>query len=262
MSTIIASNIPITVSLDKLHEFFSFCGAIKSITPLDKLGMSQEVEVKFESEKALSTALLLNEAELNGTPIHVKEVKKDEPPAYSEGSHVAESDNKVQDATKTGDETYDDISQEEKPKYAIMAQLLAGGYSLSDKVIEKSIKIDKENGISTKFKDFLTNLDSKYIHSSDPDSSASKNISAAQAKLGELQNSFAQSKYQEKLSSYFQKASNLPYGIKVHDFYKNLANDVKEVHEEALRLKGLKKEKGLEDNVASANAGAAINTVN
>ncbi|CCE79838.1 Piso0_002929 [Millerozyma farinosa CBS 7064] len=242
-TTIIASNIPQTVTEDKVADFFSFCGKIKSIKQIDSTEKVKKYEVQFESEKAISTATLLNDAELDGGVIKVQQVES--PPAYTEGtsdaSKAAAGDNKVQeDTTKTGDATYDDISQEEKPKYAIMAQLLASGYHVSDSLIDKAIKVDNEKGISTKFKEFLGDLDKKYVHLNEPDSTANKGIAKAQSKWSDLTTSFNKSSYSQKLSSYFEKASNSPYGAKIHDFYSHLAKDVKDVHNEARRLAALK----------------------
>ncbi|KAK6456987.1 uncharacterized protein RJT20DRAFT_134284 [Scheffersomyces xylosifermentans] len=258
MATVIASHVPNTISVEKLQKFFSFCGDIKSINLITKVDKTSSYEVNFESPKALDTALLLNEAELEGVPINIEKAPAagaavasfDDPPKYKdvassttvESGAPATGDNKIQsDAVKTGDNNYDDINQEEKPKYAIMAQLLANGYTLSDKIIGKSIEVDKQNGYSAKFKSFLGDLDKKYIHSEDPQSDFNKNVSAAQSKLADLQIQLSKSKYTSKLSHYFEKAANHPYGIKVHEFYKGVAGDVKDVHAEAKRLSELQK---------------------
>lgn len=280
MSTIIVSKVPQTVSDQKLNEFFSFCGTVKSINLIEKTDKIGKYEVQFELEKALNTALLLNEAELDGVPIQVE--KSDTPPDYAavgdkkpsysgdnkiQSSTPATGDNKnAETSTITGDNEYDDISQEEKPKYAIMAQLLASGYNISDNLIQKSIDVDQEKGYSAKFKSFLTSLDKNYIHSDEPDSTAGKGISKAQSTFDGLAKSFNDSEYQKKWYQYYVKASSNPYGAKVHDFYKNLAKDAKEVHLEAKRLVELKKEreteKKVERSASTASAGAAINTVN
>lgn len=268
MSSVIASNIPSSISYEKLQEFFSFCGSIKTINLVSKGEKTLTYEIHFQLEKALTTALLLNDAELNGVSIKVEENKGDAPPKYGEsGASKEVSDNKIQDeSTTTGDSKYDDISQEEKPKYAIMAQLLALGYQVSDNLIEKAISFDKEKGYSGKFKSFLADLDAKYIHSSQPDSTANRGIEKAQSTLNDLTNSFNKSSYLSRLSQYFEKAANHPYGIKIHRFYESLAKDVREVHEEAKRLTELRKERDeqrkVDQSAANASAGAAINSAN
>lgn len=268
MSAVIASNIPSSISYEKLQEFFSFCGSIKTINLISKGEKTLSYEIQFQLEKALTTALLLNDAELDGVSISVEEQKGDSPPKYGEsGPAKIVTDNKIQDeSTTTGDSKYDDISQEEKPKYAIMAQLLAAGYQVSDNLIERAITVDKEKGYSTKFKSFLADLDSKYIHSDQPDSTANRGINKAQSTFNDLATSFNNSSYLSRLSQYFEKAANHPYGIKINKFYQSLAKDVREVHEEAKRLTELRRAREeqakLDLSAASANAGAAINTVN
>lgn len=241
MSSVTVSHVPNSVSATKLQEFFAFCGLIESVEPLgtDGAGFSS-YRVSFTLEKALSTALLLNEAELDNVEIAVSE---DTLPPYSASTQragVSEkeyNDNKVQhDSISTGDLSYDDVPQEEKPKLAIFAQLLASGYHLSDKVIDKAVTIDQRNGFSTKFKSFLVNLDSKYFHTDDPQSSSSQGIEKAQNLLNSISETFQKLKYLQALQGYFDKASASPYGAKVHSFYKQVSKEVRDVHEEAKRL--------------------------
>ncbi|KAK6201248.1 uncharacterized protein RJT21DRAFT_33840 [Scheffersomyces amazonensis] len=260
MTTIIASGIPSGITQERVEKFFSFCGDISSIKAVSKTP-TQSYEITFASPKALDTALLLNEAELDGTPIKVesgisttsaatssKDI--DAPPQYSVGDGVAAS-------TATGDHKvqheHDDISQEEKPKYVIVTQLLANGYTLSDKIINKSIEFDKQKGYSSHFKNFLSGLDEKYIHSKEPESDFNKNLGKAQDKLSNLQNQFAKSSYSSKLSKYYDQAAQHPYGVKVHQFYKDFAKDVKSVHEEAKRISELQKSDG-STSTSSAHA--------
>lgn len=233
MSSVIVSNVPTTVKIEKLQEFFSFCGDVKTINSLD----NGKYQVNFQSEKAESTALLLNEAEFEGSLI---KVEKNSLPSYDEvpNKPVNIGDNKKQ--TATGDVNYDDVDQEEKPKYAIMAQLLSQGYDISDQIIEKSISFDKQHGYSAQFKNFLTSLDEKYIHLQDPKSTSSK-------LLGDFKDNGKV--FYGKLNKYFDKLSTNPYGMKIHDFYKTLAGDVKDVHEEAKRLSQLKKEEETKERI-------------
>lgn len=248
MSSCIASHIPATISVERLQEFFSFCGVIKTINLLKEEDKFKTYEVNFKSEKAISTALLLNDAELDGVTIKVEEntdlPSYDDVPDKKPTTVVDNKDDNKLESTVTGDVNYDDVDQEEKPKYAIMAQLLAQGYEVSDNIIEKSISFDKEHGYSTKFKSFLSGLDEKYIHLNDPESRSSQ-------LLGDLKTSGKS--YYNKLGKYFDKVSTHPYGMKIHDFYKTLAGDVKDVHTEAKRLNELKKQEDLKSQTAEVN---------
>lgn len=240
MASVTVSHVPNSVSGAKLQEFFAFCGQIQSVEPLgaDGAGFSS-YRVSFTLEKALATALLLNEAELDHAEISVTE---DALPPYSaaaKNSAVAEkeySDHKVQSDTVTGDAQYDDVPQEDKPKLAIFAQILASGYHLSDKVIAEAVAIDQRNGISNRFKNFLTDLDSKYFHTDDPQSSSAQGLEKAQKQLNSLSARFQSRKYQDTLQGYFERATASPCGAKVHHFYKQVAKEVVDVHEEAKRL--------------------------
>lgn len=244
MSSVYVSHVSKSVDVSELQEFFSFCGNIESINALDfdKDGYNS-FQVNFTLEKALSTALLLNDAELKSVPVNVSEASL---PSYEQSakhSAISGLDNKIQpDLVVTGDSKYDDISQEEKPKLAILAQLLARGYKVSDDLIAKAIKVDNEKGFSAKFKTFLSDLDSKYLHTQDPESSTSKNLGKAQSQFSSLATLVQNSTYLQKLHLYFDKASTSPYGMKVHEFYKLVAKEVSDVHKEATRLAGLKKQ--------------------
>ena len=247
MSSVIASNIPSDVSPVKVREFFSFCGKITDLKPLDDNGKVKKYEVVFASPKAVSTALLLSDAELENTFIKVEEV-----PEITEGetglapeqggaaaaaaattTTTTEKDIK-EEPVLTGDKTYDEVDQEEKPKYAIFAQLLADGYVISDQVIAKGIEFDKKNGVSSRFNEFITGLDKKYVHSQDPNSKVNQQLQKAQA-------SYEKSGIDQKLRKYFEDATKLPLGLKIHEYYKSFAKDVTDVHQEAVRLANIKK---------------------
>lgn len=250
MSSVTVSHVSTGVSPAQLKEFFAFCGVIRLVDALgkDESGYNK-FQVNFELEKALSTAMLLNDAELDLVAISVKE---ENPPSYaglSEKKEVA-GDNKIQTlepqdktdaATITGDSEYDDILQEEKPKLAILAQLLALGYSLSDDLISRAVRFDNEKGYTSKFKSFLTDLDQKYVGSQEPGTHANRGINKALEQLNSLHQSFKGLSYHQKLQHYFEKAQASPYGARVAEFYKLLSKEVQDVHREATRLYELKK---------------------
>lgn len=262
MSAVTVSHVSKNVDLYKLQEFFSFCGNVLSINELetDAKG-SKTYQVNFTLEKAIETALLLDDAELDGVSV---KVTKSTLPTYQEAAKLGENvaDNKIQsakdDAIITGEDSYDDISQEEKPKLAILAQLLASGYKLSDDLIGKAINVDKQKGISTTFTSFLTDLDKKFLHTQNPESSTAKSINKAQGLLSSLADLVQKSKYLKKLQHYFDRAAASPYGEKVHEFYKLVSLEVADVHKEATRLYELKKAgeaKEADGNVAPAATG-------
>lgn len=227
-----------SVSPEKLKEFFSFSGTVQSVESAGE-GL---YKVKFASPEAVSSALLLNGAELEGAPIKIEGGSD----ALVFTSSIAPTSSTIAAAAgvpiepvqpayvehKEADAPLADIAQEHKPKSAIVAEYLAQGYALSDKAIDKAIELDKQHGILTKFKSFLAGLDSKY-HVQDK-------AVETNAKYG-LDKKFLQGR--SDLSSYFNKAIQSPTGSKIHSFYTSIVSDGKEIHNEARRLADLKKEK-------------------
>lgn len=254
MSSVIASNIPTQVTPAKVREFFSFCGKITDLVELENDGKVKKYEVIFQSPKAVSTALLLNDAELDNTFIRVDEVKEitdggnaSATTGGATGATTTTTGGSSGDAILTGDKTYDDVDQEDKPKYAILAQLLADGYVVSDSIIERGAEFDKKNGISEKFNNFIKGLDEKYVHSADPNSAVNQQIEKA-----------TDSYNKSSLKKYFDDAADSALGRRIVQYYKNFSNDVKDVHAEAVRLAKIKKEK--EASGAGATSESATST--
>ncbi|WPK27191.1 hypothetical protein PUMCH_004568 [Australozyma saopauloensis] len=245
MASVIVTNVDPTVSSAKVKELFSFCGKIEAVEQ-KKTGT---FEVKFQLEKALETALLLNDAELESSVINVARA---DPPSYDSTSSVGNTglDKKVQEENASED----DILQEDKPKLAVLAQLLASGYKISDDLIANAIKFDQERGISSLFMKFINDLDNKFLHTSNPESTASKNIELANNVLGDLSNKVTSFAYLRDVQNYIDKAAATPSGLRIHRFYKDVTKEIKDVHLEANRLYELKK--GREDKT-STGAGAA-----
>lgn len=244
MPAVLVSNVGPDVTVDKIEEFFSFCG---QITEVKSLG-SGTFEVVFKLTKAVETAILLNDAELETSTISVATATSSTgPPLYESSGDVsidAMAKTAVQNGTGYPDPDTEDISQEEKPKLAVLAQLLAAGYKISDKLIAKAIQIDQQQGISTRFKAFITNLDAKYIHSNDPDSVASKNLEKANIALGDLTSKLTTFANLRDVRNYLDKAAATHTGLRIHKFYKSVAKEIKDVHEEAFRLYALQKKEG------------------
>jgi hypothetical protein len=247
MSSILASNIPDSTPLSKIEHFFSFCGKIERIKSYDlsKGEGEQCVQVYFVNPSAVSTALLLNGAELDGKAVVVREFNDGNIPhkGVKSGGHageIAERQGLIEKSAESASEKSSvssesgDIEQEHKPKSAIFAEYLAQGYVLGDHLISKAVDYDKKNGYSEKFNKFLADLDAKYKIQE-----KSKEIDA---KIDETQKEL-DSKYKisESLNKYFAKAQKTELGGKIIDFYTKSVNDAREVHEEAKRLAELKK---------------------
>lgn len=256
MATITASQIPVSVPENKIKEFFSFCGKIKDIEVLDKTEKTKTIRVEFEKASAVSTALLLNGAEFEGSQI---EVKEDSSSGAAAGASAGEKD--VAGESGKGDS---DIDQESKPKSTIIAELLANGYVLQSSLVEKAVDFDQQHGITDRFRDFISGLDQKY-HLQEKNQQI---VNQANSSLGQA---YDQANTQwgleshwnqgvRTLNSYLDRFKKDKYGSQVHDFYTNAAKDVKSVNDEALRLAELKKKQheGADAGAGTdADAGAA-----
>lgn len=63
-------------------------------------------------------------------------------------------------ATASADTTASNtVGQEDKPRTAIVAEILAHGYALSDDVTKRAIELDNKHGLSERFKGYLSQLD-------------------------------------------------------------------------------------------------------
>lgn len=253
--SVVVSHVSSTVDKDRIQEFFTFCGTIKSVEQLESDSSGKNTfHVTFALEKAVSTAELLDGAELGENPIVVKVVSEENEklPSYTEvaGGGGTTNDHKVQEEVseelRTGDSEYDGIVQEDKPKRAILAQLLAQGYNLSDSLIERGVDYDRKRGYTSRIKSFVTDVDKKYVGASDPGTYAGRGIAKAQeglaAGLATSWKLVQQLRYYGQLQSYIDGVANHPYGIKAHSVYTQLSREVGDVHREASRLFELKKQ--------------------
>lgn len=268
MSTIIiASGIPSFVTDSKIEEFFSFCGKIKSIKQIDSNNDSnktKEIQVEFYNSSAVSTALLLNGAELEGGVVSVKSLNDSDTKEIS-NTDTAKSD--LQDSTLSSSTSSSaapgtspsppltDIAQEHKPKSTILAEYLAQGYVLSDNLIDKAVKFDQKNGISKNFTNFLTGLDKKY-HIQEKNQEINTQANSTFTDLYNkantnfnLENRLNNSR--STLDSYYDKFKHDKIGSKIHQFYTDVATDAKQVHEEAKRLADAKKQQQLQGGETS-----------
>ncbi|PSS03502.1 RNA recognition domain-containing protein [Coniella lustricola] len=216
-STVQVKNIAGQTQEKEIRDFFSFCGKITSLEVQEE-GETKSATVTFEKDTAAKTALLLNQTQLGSSHITVT----------SNSGASAEDDSPI---TSDKDRDSDEITQEEKPRSRIIAEYLAHGYVVGDAAIQQAISLDHQHGVSTRFFNKLTQLDTKY-HATDRAKTADQSygISARATTLF------------SGLNSYFEKATNTPTGKKLVDFYTQGQKQLQDVHTEARRLAELKKE--------------------
>lgn len=216
-ATVHVKNIAGQTQEKEIRDFFSFCGKITSLEVQDE-GETKSATVTFEKDTAAKTALLLNQTQLGSSHITVTSASGDSPDDESP-------------VTTDKDRDSDEITQEEKPRSRIIAEYLAHGYVVGDAAIQRAIALDHQHGVSTRFFNKLTQLDSKY-HATDRAKTADQSYGIS-ARANSLFSG---------LNSYFEKATSNPTGKKLVDFYNQGQKQLQDVHTEARRLAELKKE--------------------
>ncbi|WWC58528.1 uncharacterized protein I303_101071 [Kwoniella dejecticola CBS 10117] len=229
--TIHVSGLATETTEDKLHDFFSFCGKLVSVK---KSG--NEADITFEKLSAMRTSLMLNGGTLDGAHLEVTSASDAEPKTASVLPTGASGATAI-GATEGG------ISQEDKPRAAIVAEYLAHGYALGDNIVQKAIDIDNKQGISARFLSFFNSLDStvgsKVVGENKTVSGKINETAAAGvAKAREVDQHRG---FTAKFHDYYSKVFGTPLGQKVVQFYTSTQKQVLDVHEEAKRIADEKK---------------------
>ncbi|KAK1925613.1 hypothetical protein DB88DRAFT_484502 [Papiliotrema laurentii] len=218
---------------EKLHDFFSFCGKLVSVK---KTGST--AEITFEKLSAMRTSLMLNGGTLDGAHLEVTSASDVEPKASVLPTGASGST-----PIGAGIAGSSEISQEDKPKAAIIAEYLAHGYVMGDHVIQRAIDLDQKQGISTRFLDFFHSLDKSVgakVVGEDKTVSEKINEHAA-AVVGKAREVDQNRGVSAKFSDYYHKVLGTPIGQRVHSFYTTTQKQVLDVHEEARRIADEKK---------------------
>ncbi|KIK03316.1 hypothetical protein K443DRAFT_676798 [Laccaria amethystina LaAM-08-1] len=223
--TVNVSGIAPSTTQAQLHDFFTFCGKITSITIEGE--KSGKATIAFEKPSAAKTALMLNGGTLDGSTLSVTSevIHQDEP----------------HDVTREGHP----IDQTDKPRAGIAAEYLAKGYALSDHILQRAIDIDQKQGISKRFLSYFQSLDK---------SVGERALGPDQTILGKLQSTVAsaseqaravdeQKGYSKTAQDYYGKAVASPFGQKVWNFYTTTSKQVTDIHEEARRIAAEEKAK-------------------
>jgi len=232
MAAIVVSNISNDVTEKQVKDFFSFCGKINSLTlESDPTTPNhQKASIVFERTSAAKTALLLQDAQLGGSKIRVNSEKSiDETNADTAG--------------KPGS----DISQEDKPRTAIVAEVLSHGYVLGDSAVQRSIEFDQTHGVSQTFNSFLSST----LQTLDNTLNVSERSKAVDDKFKVTE------KGQDAISrihTYFESALGTPTGRRVRDFYNMGQKNVIDIHNEARRLADLRQSKESSGSTTSTDA--------
>lgn len=233
---ITAKGVAPTTSKAEIKKYFSFCGKVKSVSLEEGTAT-----VTFANLEAVRTALLIADGQIGDSKVTIEvddaTLKKLDEPRATEDDTKTEEKEKPSTAeteeTADGARTPESISQELKPRAAILAEMLSNGYVLSDKVLDRAIDYDKEHGITTKFTNYITDLDKKY-HVVDKAQATDQAYGIT-----------------ARLQKYWEQALDTSYGRQIREYYSVAAKEATDIHAEARRLADLKEEelaKQAEDN--------------
>jgi len=242
MSTVHVEGISAKTSEKEVRDFFSFCGKINDLTLNSGSGDTgtKSASVTFDKETAAKTALLLDNTQLGPAQVTVK----------SASSSSEQAGGQKEGESGEGH----NVSQEDKPRGRIIAEYLAHGYVISDKIIERALALDKQHGVSNRFTRALQDFDSKY--------KATEKARSADDKYKVTQTA---SNSWNSMASYFDQALSGPTGQKLRNFYTEGQKQVVDVHNEARHLANLKGSKagsgsGSEEKPAEGSAAAEVTT--
>jgi len=238
--TVNVSNISPSTTEAQLNDYFGLCGKIASIHYSEK---EHTAKIAFEKGNATQTALMLNDANLDGATLSVTSnlVHQDDHPSPTEES----------------------CEQSDKPRAGIAAEYLAKGYILSDHILERAIEMDNKQGISKQFLSYFHSLDhSVGEHTLGPDQTISGKLQSTVDKAVQQARTIDEEKgYLKTVHDYYLKAIMSPLGQRVRVFYTDTSKQVQDIHEEARRIVDHEKNKKLSATTqpegTSAAAGSA-----
>ncbi|KAL7749735.1 Protein vip1 [Sorochytrium milnesiophthora] len=148
-NAVLVQNISANATEKAVKDFFSFCGKINKFE-LAKAGETQEAFILFDKESAANTARLLTNAVIvdrSVTVLSYFNADKASDPAAA----VEADERKAAEAKDT----------EHKSYTTVVAELLAGGYTLTQPVVRKGIEIDAQYSLSASLFSFFNTAQAK-----------------------------------------------------------------------------------------------------
>jgi len=216
---IIVSNISASASEKSVKDFFLFCGRIKEFELIKKASSDQQTAyITFERDTAAKTALMLTNAVIGESQIKVS----------------------LADDGSSSDEAPEHdgyLSQEDKPKAAIFAEILSAGYQLHDHILERGVAFDAQYGLSNKFKQYLAQLQDQLKVLNDKYKVTDR--------VAELDQKYHVQDNVKRVASQAQDKANSALststGKRLQEFYLSTSKVVTDVHCEARRIANLKR---------------------
>ncbi|KAJ2162058.1 Protein vip1 [Coemansia sp. RSA 552] len=156
---VVAERIPLSATESTVREFFEFCGPIEQLT-LEKVESGhQRALVKFSTAEAAKTALLLGDAQINYETIEVKPLFPATHPEaqHSESEHQPATGTRAPITTSPADANY-----EGKPALYVAHELLAAGYMLGERVLDRASQFDAKYRVKDRTQTQARSLDNDY----------------------------------------------------------------------------------------------------
>jgi RNA recognition motif-containing protein len=148
-TTILVTNISPSANEKNVSEFFSFCGTIVQINLNTYPNRGSEAIVRFETEAAAKTALLLTNALIADRAITVV--------PFAGTAQQSFYDNQQNDLKSTHELKGSEIPNkehvlpaEQRSKTSVVASMLAAGYNLGTDAITRAKDVDEQNQLSVK----------------------------------------------------------------------------------------------------------------
>ncbi|KAI9496017.1 hypothetical protein BDB00DRAFT_869924 [Zychaea mexicana] len=143
---VIVKNVAPSTSEKMLTDFFSFCGRI------DDFALNEDATafIMFERPSAAKTAILLNNATVNGNELAIEPYFKDA--AATAGEEPSQEQVAEQQQQQR---------QESKTKSGIMAEILGAGYKLTDPILQAATDFDKRYGVWSRVEPYWNQVDQK-----------------------------------------------------------------------------------------------------
>jgi len=217
-----------------VKDFFLFCGLLKQFElarDRQSVDDTQFALIEFEKPSAAKTARLFSGAQIIDRPIQVlplwKEINLDE---------VEPTQEKESSTTHQPEKESAILSQEDKPKLHIVAEVLAYGFLLSDQIINKAKEWDARYGVSEKFKYYTGEISGK--------TSEYLGMYGIQEPLDRAKQA-VQSRYEqtkEQVSNIAKKVGETDIGKFTQETYESTLRKGQKLQDEALEIKQKKEQ--------------------
>ncbi|KAJ1883054.1 Protein vip1 [Coemansia sp. RSA 1722] len=163
---VVVDSIALSATESNVRDFFAFCGPIELLELKKQENGTQSALIKFGNIEAAKTSLLLTNAVINYEPITVSPLFQNAMPAtppphaeHSSGSNPAGSNTRQTDYNSSNVAS---TSYEGKPALYVVHELLAAGYLVGERVVNRASEFDSKYRVSGRTQEQARSLDNHY----------------------------------------------------------------------------------------------------